>query len=1038
MGQVEQRLIARYGTLSLLGSGGMGTVYRVHDGSRGCDVAIKTVVVPDAGLRARLHREAGLLARLTHPNICPILEWHEEGDAAWIVMPALAGVTLDRCSSALDPDAIVDLLLQACRGVAVAHAAGLVHRDLKPANLMVVDPGGAGQRAVVMDFGIAHARGLSTLTGTHEVLGTPAYMAPEQARAEMSQMDARTDVWGLGATLYDALTGQPPFGHGSLAEVLARVLDDDVVSPCRLNPSLPEPLARICLKALERDPARRYPSAMALAEDLQRYRDGRRVVAPTPGPLFLLRRMLARHPRFWGALAVLTLALLMASAAAIHIAWQARTRVLAAEERSALVERVRAGMRAARLAPLHSIENERALFRRAIDSLRAGQGEASSEDHRANDRALAQALYELGDWQAAQEHSPALLQDSPGPGERELYARIELGVYSQAWAALAELPSGSREAALDELRSRHVQPALAALATLSEVPPLLRAELALAEMRFEDASAALAEHRSDDAGDARPAFVAGDLERARAERARERGERAEALRLLDAASSHYAAALSIVRSDPQALTKACEVAGRRQALLAAEGRVVAATAELADPACAALHVADPDSPRTALALAGVGLALAAAHQHANQPGRALELLKPALAAAERAVLARSETEAPLLLAGALQREAALLPDDYFGRKARLDRAVEVLSSARDGAPGSLSLRVALGEVLRDRGRLVQNHRQLQADPEASELLDDYRAARAVLEDALTVRADSLPARRALALTLMFHFYALRDEDPEQARLIAQTAIAALAPALAAQPDHPDLLFDQAANLGDLWTFESGYAEPGARRATLDTLELVWPLLARLRQAAPARADGYDYEIAFRAQAGERLREAGEERLDQLAPVPELVAQATERGVLLTEPFVGWALTERALALADEGGPTEDVAGAFLAALHPLEQGLVDPHRRYDSMRMLLQWSGAFAEYLPEQDPRRAGILERGESYFQELAASERGRSDNIVWCEGGRLAWESLRLKDAEKARTEALGRFHRCQALGPMWFRAWTAYAERLRSTAG
>ncbi|MBK8067944.1 MAG: serine/threonine protein kinase [Rhodanobacteraceae bacterium] len=146
----------------------------------------------------RLRREAELLARLSHPHVCPILEWQEEDDGAWIVMPVLDGTT-SIVARDLTVDTIVELLQQAARGVAAAHVAGLVHRDLKPANLMVLDAGGSQPRAVVMDFGIAHASDASTLTGTHEVLGTPAYMAPEQGARREARRWTRAPTSGASA-----------------------------------------------------------------------------------------------------------------------------------------------------------------------------------------------------------------------------------------------------------------------------------------------------------------------------------------------------------------------------------------------------------------------------------------------------------------------------------------------------------------------------------------------------------------------------------------------------------------------------------------------------------------------------------------------------------------------------------------------------------------------------------------------------------------------------------------------------------------------
>src|SRR5690606_32646682 len=156
-------------------------------------------------------------------------------------------------------------------------------------------------RLRVLELGIAtsHHQDRTALTATRHVVGTPAYMSPEQARGRPAPGDRLTAIWALGATLYELLMGQPPFVGGSSSQVLARLLSEDVCSPRQINPGIPEALARICMRCLEVNPDRRYLSAGALATDLRRYLDGVSVIAPAIGLRFRLRRSWARSRSLW-------------------------------------------------------------------------------------------------------------------------------------------------------------------------------------------------------------------------------------------------------------------------------------------------------------------------------------------------------------------------------------------------------------------------------------------------------------------------------------------------------------------------------------------------------------------------------------------------------------------------------------------------------------------------------------------------------------------------------------------------------------------
>jgi hypothetical protein len=271
----------RYGRL--LGQGGMGCVYQAVRVSTGQTVAIKKLRAERyfPGLIQRFVQEAHILSRLDHPNVVRLLDFVPAAGDPHIVMEFVDGQSLaDRVVDGrpLAADTAARLIADAARGVQAIHDAGIIHRDLKPGNLLLTADG----RVKVTDFGLGKLTeaddGLTVVGGP--VGGTPGYSAPEQV-AESGASDARTDVWGLGACLYAALTGRPPFMVGRAN--LTRVLSDPLLPPRAFNPHVPPVLDAIVCKCLERDPDLRYQSAAALADDLDRYRRGESTVArPLP------------------------------------------------------------------------------------------------------------------------------------------------------------------------------------------------------------------------------------------------------------------------------------------------------------------------------------------------------------------------------------------------------------------------------------------------------------------------------------------------------------------------------------------------------------------------------------------------------------------------------------------------------------------------------------------------------------------------------------------------------------------------------------
>ncbi len=317
------RRLGAYLVEAVLGAGGMGAVYRARHVETGVGYAIKVIrpEVAGADAVARFRREAEVLARLAHPGVVRVHAVGVEGDIPFCVMELVAGTSLGERlrEGPLPPAEAAGLVAAVARAVEHAHAAGVLHRDIKPDNV-VIDASG---RPRLIDFGLAaNAESDSRLTKTGATLGTPGFLAPEQVEVGTEGADAQgpaTDVHGLGALLYAALTGRPPY-EGSGASAIAAVLMRYPSAPSALVPGVPRPLDAICLSALRKTPAERPASAGELADLLEAWRRGEHVATRAPGRLETLRARMRIAPRSWRALVgVAAAALLFAATAAIGL-----------------------------------------------------------------------------------------------------------------------------------------------------------------------------------------------------------------------------------------------------------------------------------------------------------------------------------------------------------------------------------------------------------------------------------------------------------------------------------------------------------------------------------------------------------------------------------------------------------------------------------------------------------------------------------------------------------------------------------------------
>jgi serine/threonine protein kinase/formylglycine-generating enzyme required for sulfatase activity len=388
------RVIAgRYELCSELGRGGMGVVYLALDREAGRRVALKMLMGSAArspDMRLRFAREAETASRIQHPGICGVRAFGEFEGLPYLVMDFIEGTTLDAViekaraaaakaeepaasgtpatppppedpartfviapprpdtrsrararadaassrSSVVEVDHMVRLVEQVGRALHVAHELGLIHRDIKPANIMVTPAGDP----VLLDFGLARDLTVQgqTLTESGQIVGTPAYLAPEQVKGDRAAVDRRTDVYALGVTLYECLTLERPIRGDTRDQLFHDILTGQWTPPRRLNPRIPPDLAIVVEKAMDREPTRRYESAQAFAEDLKRVRGFEPIQARRPPPWVRLRRWIGRRPARAAALAGTAALLLAAATLAIHqtlVRSAARTGKLAEVER---------------------------------------------------------------------------------------------------------------------------------------------------------------------------------------------------------------------------------------------------------------------------------------------------------------------------------------------------------------------------------------------------------------------------------------------------------------------------------------------------------------------------------------------------------------------------------------------------------------------------------------------------------------------------------------------------------------------------------
>jgi len=457
----ELRQWERFDVRERLGSGGMATVYKAWDARLKRFIAVKMITPHDEMTVKRFVREAEAQARIDHPNVLKVFETGIVGRYHYIAMQLVDGPELLAVRHETTLEEKLDLIIRIGSGLQEAHRHGLVHRDIKPGNVLV-ERTEEGWKPYLLDFGLAVDAGSPSLTGTGVVIGTPRYMAPERVAGGTAALDRRSDIYSLGATCYEFLSGVAPFAGSSALQALIDVMESEIAPLRTLLPSIPPEVEAIVMKCLERDPIRRYASARALAEDLQRYRDGEPVLARPAGMLQRMVRRLRKHPRLSAAFATLGLVTVALAGWGGWTQWHAGRQAELARTVGQDVRDMEWLFRAGQMSPLHPIAGEQREVRARIAELKGLMSELGSDATGPGQYAIGRGLLTLDERPAALEH----LQRAWQSGYRTADAAAALGLtHGELYRVELERArridnERERDARIRQLQKVHRDPAL--------------------------------------------------------------------------------------------------------------------------------------------------------------------------------------------------------------------------------------------------------------------------------------------------------------------------------------------------------------------------------------------------------------------------------------------------------------------------------------------------------------------------------------------------------------------------------------------------
>ncbi len=606
----------RYRYVRFLGEGGMGRVFLALDPRLKRHVAIKFVRSADATSVERFLNEAQAQARVTHNNLCKIFEVGEVDGRPFIVMQFVDGQPLNLIGHELGLEQKLLLIRDVAEGLQQAHRCGLIHRDIKPSNIIVEHLPGQAYRPVVLDFGLARQQAAPGLTMTGAVVGTPHYMPPEQARGEIHVLDRRGDVYSLGATMYELLCGEQPFSGESSLNILFKVINEEPASLRTKTIGIPEDVDTICLKCLEKNPEKRYDSARALADDINRYLEGEPIKARRASLLYQLRKRAAKHKGTVITGSVLLLVLL------VVVIWSWRQQLLIrAEAQLALqfgqeVQEMEDDLRKVFLIPLHDIREHRAQLEQRVANFRSRTERVGKLGVGPGNYALGSAYLALEQFDLARKHLELAWQSGfRRPEVAYALGRVLGNLYQQELNHIRYITDkDEREKAKLEIVERYSKPARR---YLEQFPPgsMVAPEYIESLLAFYDNQYSRALQRAQAAFARNTWFyeallLEGDVYKVRADESFNVGEYASAKADYQLAGDAYQRAARVGESDPLVYLAQADLAESQMLLsLYGQGELTQAFQQ-GIAACDAALEADRENFHTYLAASSLYLRMA--------------------------------------------------------------------------------------------------------------------------------------------------------------------------------------------------------------------------------------------------------------------------------------------------------------------------------------------------------------------------------------------------------------------------------------------
>jgi eukaryotic-like serine/threonine-protein kinase len=549
----------RYVNLELLGQGGMATVYKAFDPSLGRHVALKFLRRDDPNHLKRFLMEARLQARINHENICRVYEAGQVEDKPYIAMQYIEGKTLKDLASQLTTLEKADVMKHVAAAVHEAHRMGLIHRDLKPVNILVERAADGEWTPYVLDFGIArHAEG-SDMTATGLILGTPWYMSPEQASGN-SDLDHRTDIYSLGATMYELFSGRLPFEAPSGGEVLLKIMIQDPVPLQQRDPAIPMDLQTIVMKCMEKEPGRRYQSAKAVADELDRYIKGDPILARPTGIFSRTYKKVRKNRPVAITVAVGLLMIGILLTISIRARWKAQKQTEIAQNFGQQIARMESGLRSAYLQPLHDVRPDKKKVRTQMKEIEQQMRQLGESAEGPGYYALGRGHLALDEYSQAKNNFEKAIEKSFDTPDLAHALGLTLGaLYKQQLQEAERIQNKEiKKSVTEKIQKEYRDPALQYLKK-GDAPEYVSALIAFYEKRWKDSErlADLALQHDSSLYEAKT--LKGNIHAAIANEFYNAGKLQPAIDEFERSAKNLEDAIEFARSDPGAHTDLCDL-----------------------------------------------------------------------------------------------------------------------------------------------------------------------------------------------------------------------------------------------------------------------------------------------------------------------------------------------------------------------------------------------------------------------------------------------------------------------------------------------